>query len=647
MKKPTITTIASGYYSRQALNTNFENLRDSFDNTLSLDGSTPNSMGADLDMNGNDILNAGTMAVADLTVAGLDVNTALNSAVSASAASAVASDVSAVASEASAQESAASASSAALYDGPWIDDVATLLADTTLTLPPGQPNTVVIGDYVRTRKEGFSYEVVASGGDVVTAGGIELDVLVGSDGMHNVRAFGAKGDASTDDTAAVQKAINASWLGGIVFFPKGEYVVSTLTRSGPNWSMVGTNAGNKSNQTSGSMHASVIRFTEPTADAFTFTYGGFFSKNISIENMGFQANTAGAVISFDSYAELTFKNCFINNKGTGDGVSLVASYLISFTDCFITKTANLRNATAVGVRLANAQLGGIFNFITSTINQYGTGVKYDSLYTDTSYIENFNFIGSQANSNTHGLELYGNIRSGTISGSYFEGQSGASIWLAQGASNFLISGCFFNDPASTQAPVRFGRTVFANDDFVRNITVANCYFSSINFYGVWSKADPAFGGNILITGCSFDKLPASVNTTEGIRLQTYNYAVSVQDCTFETIDVEISGTQRLKRAVSAGTTQGSYIQEDLSGTAALTADFPRIVTYNPLGANRTARLPLIADAVGKEFLISNKVGSGFNLLVKDSTNVTTYQTLTPGQSTLCWNDGVSQFTYVL
>ena len=72
-KKPDITTIASGYYSRQALNTNFENLQDGFDNTLSLDGSTPNSMGADLDMNSNDILNAGTVNTSILKLDGTAV----------------------------------------------------------------------------------------------------------------------------------------------------------------------------------------------------------------------------------------------------------------------------------------------------------------------------------------------------------------------------------------------------------------------------------------------------------------------------------------------------------------------------------------------------------------------------------------------
>ena len=62
-KKPTLTTISSGYASNTTLNNNFEELRDAFDHTLSLDGSTPNSMSADFDLNGNDILNAGNIYV--------------------------------------------------------------------------------------------------------------------------------------------------------------------------------------------------------------------------------------------------------------------------------------------------------------------------------------------------------------------------------------------------------------------------------------------------------------------------------------------------------------------------------------------------------------------------------------------------------
>ena len=59
-KRPTISSITSGYASITSLNANFEALRNAFDNTLSRDGSTPNTMSADLDMNGNDVTNVNT-----------------------------------------------------------------------------------------------------------------------------------------------------------------------------------------------------------------------------------------------------------------------------------------------------------------------------------------------------------------------------------------------------------------------------------------------------------------------------------------------------------------------------------------------------------------------------------------------------------
>ncbi len=62
-KKPTVTTITTGYSSADTLNENFEALRDGFDNTLSLDGSTPNAMEADLDLNGNNIIGAAGLLV--------------------------------------------------------------------------------------------------------------------------------------------------------------------------------------------------------------------------------------------------------------------------------------------------------------------------------------------------------------------------------------------------------------------------------------------------------------------------------------------------------------------------------------------------------------------------------------------------------
>jgi len=42
----------------------------------------------------------------------------------------------------------------------------------------------------------------------------------------DVKAYGAKGDETTDDTAAIQAAMNAVISGGTVFLPPGNYKVT-------------------------------------------------------------------------------------------------------------------------------------------------------------------------------------------------------------------------------------------------------------------------------------------------------------------------------------------------------------------------------------------------------------------------------------
>lgn len=118
MAKLTLNDITSGYASTTALNDNFNLIETALENTLSRDGTTPNSMSADLDMNGNGILNVGS-----LTVGGVDVTTLTDGAVAAaaSAAAALVSETNAAASEVAA-EAAASGVVGWEYAGTWTNN---------------------------------------------------------------------------------------------------------------------------------------------------------------------------------------------------------------------------------------------------------------------------------------------------------------------------------------------------------------------------------------------------------------------------------------------------------------------------------------------------------------------------------------------
>ena len=108
-KKPTLNTVASGFQSTVQINENLTKLADALDNTISRDGSTPNTMSAPLDLNTNDLLNGGNATFSNVVVAGVDMGTKASEA-AASAAAAATSESNAATSASNASTDASSAS---------------------------------------------------------------------------------------------------------------------------------------------------------------------------------------------------------------------------------------------------------------------------------------------------------------------------------------------------------------------------------------------------------------------------------------------------------------------------------------------------------------------------------------------------------
>jgi len=72
-KKPSVATLTAGHASADSLNTIFEDILDALDNTVSRDGSVPNQMEADLDLDSNDLLNVGNLNANKIYVDGIQV----------------------------------------------------------------------------------------------------------------------------------------------------------------------------------------------------------------------------------------------------------------------------------------------------------------------------------------------------------------------------------------------------------------------------------------------------------------------------------------------------------------------------------------------------------------------------------------------
>lgn len=74
-KAPTLPEITTQHLSSTQVNTAFQRIEDSFANTLSLDGSTPNELQADLDLNGQDIINANAINASAIRINGVNLTT--------------------------------------------------------------------------------------------------------------------------------------------------------------------------------------------------------------------------------------------------------------------------------------------------------------------------------------------------------------------------------------------------------------------------------------------------------------------------------------------------------------------------------------------------------------------------------------------
>lgn len=450
----------------------------------------------------------------------------------------------------------------------------------------------------------------------------------------NVKDFGAVGDGVTDDTAAIQAAIDSVSNGGKVFFPEGGYLFSALSITNNGTVLEGVGHMSRPDMIDETpTYGTFLKSSISTGDAITFGTGNI--QNCGIYNLGVKANTTGFVVNLNEANKFTFFKVFIMNDSTGSGVNLYDAFITSFYDSFIEK-GNTNVRTGTGVVIDNSGLGGLYNFYNTTVYQWSLGVDADPT---VGSIENVNFYGSQIKSCSIGAQFGLNFENAIISGSYLEGNTSSSLFFLNGCQGISIDACFFNDPGAGIASVRMG--VGGGTDLQKsyyNISIRNCHFNNINGNGaVYSNASTANGykpRGIIVESCTF---------TDGGSSTGYAFDLAGERCVEArrcTYDSSLAGI------ISSGNLYGTQVITT-DGLITLDEHTPKTVVHTGgLTATRTMLLPKIEIMINTNYVIHNS-DSTYSLAVKNSTNTTTIAVLTAGQSGMFWSDGSAEYGVVL
>ena len=212
-------------------------------------------------------------------------------------------------------------------------------------------------------------------------------------GVVDVRAYGAKGNGITDDTGAIQKALNAAPAGGMVVFPFGLYRVTAELVIVKPVSLMGLGIGSQVYQA--------------TNGQSLFVFQGVQGVSVSGLYLGSVSSVAGTSLI---RLENTFRSRFENVTMLGGyyGIHLRGALLNTFVD--------LRSG---------ANIGHFFG--ATSVNQYWVfGERYNNISVNAN-----TFLAPCLEGGTHGIHIEDTNAEGSLTavGGTIEGVTGYAISL--------------------------------------------------------------------------------------------------------------------------------------------------------------------------------------------------------------------------
>lgn len=353
----------------------------------------------------------------------------------------------------------------------------------------------------------------------------------------DVRAFGATGDGITDDTDALQDAINwAATYGLNVYAPEGVYKFTRLyfyyhATYNPGWpsaaasagrlTIFGDGAASEIDKSSGGRRT-ILESTDSTGPAFDVNGDGISHalNRLKFKDMTVRATNTTQVIKFYKANHFcTIEDVMVYQGGSGDGVWLEDTWVNTWKDVYI--YGGGKTVSGKGLIIRSVNLGG-GNTVLINVNtkDFDTGWHIGhATYGSGQYLATVTCIGCQSSTTkTYGV-LVGH-GAGTLNwiGSYIEAaqdgaNTGIGMLVKNNANCINLDGSYFG---SNDISLQLGTTDGVGAGSSRIVRVWGCQFTNVRYYGIKVYSD----GNTLprsIKHCSFSE--ASTYTPIGISLQ--------------------------------------------------------------------------------------------------------------------------------
>jgi len=441
-------------------------------------------------------------------------------------------------------------------------------ATTTLPLSQLDANFSAVG-----QSANIAYTYSSANAVTRTASSKMSDIL-------NVRDFGATGNGSTDDTAAIQAALTAAGANGTINIPAGTYLLSATLNALTNQQIIGSG-----------VNSTIFRRFANYGNTLSFSNAGaaliqgIWFYHGTMPATGFTTltdkATTGAHIRFGDVQSAIIQDCWMWRLPYQ--IAIDKGSLVNINNCHMQGCWNSFATSAAQEGVASINIGAVaYTQLVDITNCYfsgsNSGAQTVSITTSDSGAQSVNFTGTNAGS-LYGI--YATTCEGlNITGCYMGGNVLNNLLFSDitTMSQVKIIGNFFDSAGYNSACIQFTPT--ADNLYPTSVVIANNCFnnelygqfaiSSVNPYGSNpTLADYSITGNVFANSIG---TPIYLRRTQGGNISGNSISA------YNARNLTAGGDVNYGAGVYVDTSTSVYVNNNILG-GSVNADSPSSYCY--------------------------------------------------------------------